>query len=142
MLSIFFPHHFPCTPDLHSAEIFHWSASELLMEKMLQRRPAHIKNITECIHIDLLLNMLLHIVDDLNQSGTFQMCCLFRQLKPFGIVRLFFPFPAQRQQKQLQIQQNHLLRAIGRILPKSYLLDPGNIDRCAECLSGSADQCR
>ena len=80
------------------------------MEKMLQRRPAHIKNITECIHIDLLLNMLLHIVDDLNQSGTFQMCCLFRQLKPFGIVRLFFPLPAQRQQKQLQIQQNHLLR--------------------------------
>ena len=100
---------------------------------MLQRRPAHIKNITECIHIDLLLNMLLHIVDDPNQPGTFQMCCLFRQLKPFGIVRLFFPFPAQRQQKQLQIQQNHLLRAVGRILPKSYLLDPGNIDRCAEC---------
>ena len=109
-VTIFFPHHFPCTPDLHSAEIFHWSASELLMEKMLQRRPAHIKNITECIHIDLLLNMLLHIVDDLNQSGTFQMCCIFRQLKPFGIVRLFFPLHAQRQQKQLQIQQNHLLR--------------------------------
>lgn len=138
-VAIFFPHHFPCTSDLHSAEIFHWSASEFLMEKMLQRRPAHIKNITECIHIDLLLNMLLHIVDDLNQSGTFQMCCLFRQFKPFGIVRLFFPLPAQRQQKQLQIQQNHLLRAVGRILPKSYLLDPGNIDRCAECLSGSAD---
>ena len=109
-VAIFFPHHFPCTPDLHSAEIFHWSASELFMEKMLQRRPAHIKNITECIHIDLLLNMLLHIADDLNQSGTFQMCCLFRQLKPFGIVRLFFPLPTQRQQKQLQIQQNHLLR--------------------------------
>ena len=59
-VAIFFPHHFPCTSDLHSAEIFHWSASEFLMEKMLQRRPAHIKNITECIHIDLLLNMLLH----------------------------------------------------------------------------------
>ena len=86
--------------------------------------------------------MLLHIMDDLNQSGTFQMCRLFRQFKPFGIVCLFFPLPAQRQQKQLQIQQNHLLRAVGRILPKPYLLDPGNIDRCAECLSGSTDQRR
>ena len=94
-VAIFFPHHFPRAPDLHSAEIFHRSASELLMEKMLQRRPAHIKNITKRIHIELLLNMLLHIMDDLNQSGAFQMCCLFRQFKPFGIVCLFFPLPAQ-----------------------------------------------